>query len=750
MASSKDITHPFDDLEAAYFESGLSRHCFQEQHLGGVQLSRPLVSVCLADERHRALSRMQLAYLISLDPQGRLSDANLAFCHAIGSPLEELLGTPMATFLHPEDREEVIQALQQLEQPPAQPRGTHRWVSPHGPLWVEWEAVATYQPDGRVKTVQVFGYDLTRQKEQQAQLEQRLRETQALAEINLQLNQQFDPDPILESIAGYTLSLIPAVERAVLHVYDANKEVLVPAAFAGSSESEQITLMMARGSGIAGKVIEQRRLINVGDIASDPRYLPAPGPQPFKSLMVVPIQDERQVFGTLSVQSRRAGAFDGNSERILSQLCASAATALQKAYQTKQERMRHQVLDSFGKMETPLYLTFNLAEVLDQILSYALSSGLIKSANIMLVQGEEAIILDHAGYASFPGAEQMLTNAHYSLDAPYFQEMLRTGSAVWIDDTQKDPRWRILPNTDQLGIRSYAAAPLKVGDRIIGFLNADSPNPGAFNQETAQLLEFIAEHAAIAIQNARLYESLVQKGEEARRTRERLSQAEKLAALGRMLSTVVHEINNPLQSIQNCLYILEKELTTVDGAYDFYDVALSEVKRISDLVVSLREIQKGGHVTHLAPVDLNALLNKVHALVTFQLNQNHVTWEQGEIPGDLRILADADQLTQVFLNLVLNAIDAMAGQGGTLSVELLSRPEEQKTGLRIADTGPGIDPQLANQLFNPFFTTKSDGMGLGLAVCEEIIRNHNGRISLDSRLGSGAAFTVWLDSVPAE
>lgn len=750
MKSSRDPAHHLEDLENTCFDTGSSQHCLEEQHPGGHPRSNPLANVCLPAERHRALSRLRNAFLITLDPYLRLAGANPAFTQSQGSPLEDLVGTSIADFLHPDDRQEVVHALYQLDHPPAHPHGIHRLKSPAGTLWVDWEAVATYHPDDQVRTIQIFAYNLTQHKEQQDRLEQHLREAQAMADINRQLNQQLDPDPILESIVHYALTLLPTVERAVLHVYDPDKEVLVPAAFAGWMEAEQITLMMARGSGIAGLAIENRGLINVGDIRFDPRYLPAPGPQPFRSLLVVPIQNDQQVFGTISVQSRSAHAFDADSERVLNQLCFSAALALKNAYQYKRERMRRQLLETFASMDYSQYLNFNLAEVLDHILEHTLSSGLISSANIMLIQGEQAVILDHAGYDYSPGADQMLTNARFSLDLPYFQQMLHTGEPVWSADILNDPLWRVLPGTRELRLRSYAAAPIKVAGHVIGFINADSPSPGAFNHDTAQLLDLIADHTATAIQSARLYESLVQKAEEERRTRDRLTQAEKLAALGRMLSTVVHEINNPLQSIQNCLYILEKESTTLPSASGFFDVALSEVERLSDLVLSLREMHKGGHVTHLAPVELNALLGKVRALVTFQLEQNDVTWDQDEFPAGLLILGDADQLTQVFLNLVLNAIDAMAAQGGTISLELLTRPKEHKVGLRIADTGPGIDPGLANNIFNPFFTTKNEGMGLGLAVCDEIIRNHNGRITLDSRLGTGAAFTVWLDALPDE
>jgi two-component system sporulation sensor kinase A len=147
----------------------------------------------------------------------------------------------------------------------------------------------------------------------------------------------------------------------------------------------------------------------------------------------------------------------------------------------------------------------------------------------------------------------------------------------------------------------------------------------------------------------------------------------------------------------------------------------------------------------VGPLELAKLLEEVHVLLATQLKNSSVKWKpEIEKYARLRVNGVADQLKQVFLNISLNAIEAMAPSGGDLMVSLVISKDRRQAGIRFRDTGPGIAPDVISKLYEPFHTTKDKGLGLGLPICYDIVQRHDGRIDVDSQLGKGATFTVWL------
>jgi PAS domain S-box-containing protein len=703
-------------------------------------------------KRYQSLTGSHLAYVVRMDAEGRIRFVNQALCQLSGKSCEELEGMRLTELLHPEDVPAVEQNLRALDRPPFLRRGLSRLRTPQATHWVEWESHAIRDWEGQVLEIQLVLQDVTRFKAVESELEQRLQEARTLAAINRALNETLELEPVLELIVTSTRDLIPNAGQAVLHLYKPEKDLLLPAATAGLQGDRNATLMLSKERGVAGLALAGKKLVSVGDTSQDPRYVPLAGEggKP-TSLMVAPILNAGRVLGTISVQSPRPNAFRAEHERILSELAVSAAIALNNAQMYEKERRQRQLLEALSDSETAIHQSLDLDRVLDSILDHTLWLVPANAANIMLVRDDCAFIVRHRGYDYLPDADQKLKQATFSLQAPFFKQMLQTGQAVWVPDVTQEPDWVEFPEAHGMKIRSYAAAPLKAADRILGFINVDSQQPHAFDQATLRRLQMVAEHAASAIQNAHLHQDLLQALKEERQARENLSQAEKLATLGRMITTVIHEINNPLQSLQNCLYILEEESTVVPEAEPFFDVALSEIDRLSRVVNQLRQVQKSGPQIEKREVSLQQVLDKVRLLVARQLQQNQVEWVQETPPEEVSVSADRDMLTQLFLNLVLNAVEAMSGQpGGQITLRLLLNAADRELGVSIADTGPGIAPQVVNELFDPFVTTKPEGLGLGLAVCYDIVHSHGGRITLDSRQGSGTCFTVWLPQTERE
>ncbi len=228
---------------------------------------------------------------------------------------------------------------------------------------------------------------------------------------------------------------------------------------------------------------------------------------------------------------------------------------------------------------------------------------------------------------------------------------------------------------------------------------------------------------------------------------DQLVQAEKLAALGRMLASITHEINNPLQTIKNSLYLLQADTDPNDQDWQYLEIASGETKRISNLVAQLREIYRPTRMAPSTSFDLLATIKEVQGLLRSQSEKGHVEWYLEAPTNDQRyVVGDKDQIKQVFINICNNAIEAMQPTGGRLEVTFSqSGAETPEKGVIIRDTGPGISDEYLERMFEPFQTTKTKGVGLGLAISYEIIQRHEGRLTARN-YGNGAEFAVWLRS----
>jgi len=291
---------------------------------------------------------------------------------------------------------------------------------------------------------------------------------------------------------------------------------------------------------------------------------------------------------------------------------------------------------------------------------------------------------------------------------------------------------------------------LVISDETIGFLNAGHSEPNFFDEKHRTMLESLARHASVAIQNARLLDELKKALEKEQGMRDQLVHADKLAALGKMVTVIAHEINNPIQTVKNTFYLLEDQIIPGSPAVEYLKMASAEADRISDLVAQLRGTYAPGSKA-IARVNVMALLVEVHDLLAPQLKKQQVEWCQADGLQPYTVLAVRNNIKQVFINLCLNAMEAMeADQKGKLTVGLRASPDGQSVGVDFHNTGPPISDESLPLIFEPFFTTKRNGSGLGLSISYDIIRQHQGEILVESVPGKGVTFTVWLPLVPGE
>ncbi len=219
-------------------------------------------------------------------------------------------------------------------------------------------------------------------------------------------------------------------------------------------------------------------------------------------------------------------------------------------------------------------------------------------------------------------------------------------------------------------------------------------------------------------------------------------QHETFVASGKLAATIAHEVNTPLQAIQNFLYLAQHADDTKRESY--LSLVSDEIDRIGSIMSQLLDLYRSENPTNVDTIDINGLIQRVLLLTSGTLSKHRITVERHLLPDLPTLAGRTDQLIQVLLNLIMNAVDAMA-DGGTLRLTTaIPDTDIPQVVIEVSDTGSGISDKVRARIFEAFFTTKSHGTGLGLAIIRKIIEQHHGTITVDSVPGSGSTFTITL------
>lgn len=311
---------------------------------------------------------------------------------------------------------------------------------------------------------------------------------------------------------------------------------------------------------------------------------------------------------------------------------------------------------------------------------------------------------------------------------------------------------------------SALLAPLRVeGQRFGALVLYGGVHAHLYHPRDLPFIQALADLAAVAIdelnqrtraadlqRDLALTQSLHAEAEARLNTAQaQLLQSAKLAAVGELSASVAHEINNPLYAARNSLYLVEQDLPEEAPQRAFLTIAQQELGRIARIITRMRDFYRPTKA-ELAATNINSLLRETLELVQTHMRHSHIN-AASDLSADIpSIVAHADQLRQVFLNIILNACDAMP-DGGDLRVKtrlVQARSEAPMTiEIDICDTGAGIPPEHRPHLFEPFYTTKAHGTGLGLAISAHIITQHGGRILVESELCQGTTFSILLPTI---
>jgi len=299
------------------------------------------------------------------------------------------------------------------------------------------------------------------------------------------------------------------------------------------------------------------------------------------------------------------------------------------------------------------------------------------------------------------------------------------------------------------GLKSIAVIPVLVGGKPFGVWIAGSNEKEVLDGADLRTLVTFANQAGLTIERAQLYDRLFRRAaaqeealRELRAAQDHLVRSERLHSMGRLAASIAHEVNNPLQAVRTCLELSLEEIE-LDQPVDRENVEMAcrEIERVTRLIHRLNNLQRPAGREQRS-VDINATLKEVLSLMGKQFARAQVVVQTDSSPNLPPVMGHSDQLAQVFLNLALNALEAMPA-GGTLSVATECFNDEW---LRVTftDNGVGISPETLSHIFEPFYTTKAKGLGLGLTVSLTIVEAHGGHLQLRSKADEGTACEISL------
>jgi len=398
---------------------------------------------------------------------------------------------------------------------------------------------------------------------------------------------------------------------------------------------------------------------------------------------------------------------------------------------------RYDYRETLSKLSKAMVSILDLQSLTNRIFETITQTMGVEKASLFLWDEEKG------AYSLFESKNVNVTTTNPLLpkDDPLPRYLQKMGEIIIREELAKRgniPELKYIVNMMSL-MGAEASIPLISKGQLIGMLNLGYKfNKDIYSHEDIELLSTLANQTAIAVENARLYEDL-------KKSKSYIRRADRLASLGTLTAGLAHEIRNPLVSIKTLTQLLPERLEDEEFRDQFLKIASGEVDRIATLVEELLDLAKPSD-PKLGFEDINTILDGMILLVSTETKKKKVDILRGYASDLPPVQIDREQMKQVFLNILLNAIQATSENGKiTVKTRSFTKPGgEPFVQVECTDTGCGIPPENIEEIFNPFFTTKSTGSGLGLSISHQIIQEHQGYIDVESQWGRGSSFFINL------
>jgi len=476
-----------------------------------------------------------------------------------------------------------------------------------------------------------------------------------------------------------------------------------------------------------------------------------------RSALIVPMKYRGSVIGALIIESSRAEAFNQYDEHLMVVITSHLAGLIEytRLREEAEGRARslsliHEVVQQVIGLTNKKEVAQITADLLAQYFKYEL-------ATILFIDDEQKFSIQGIGGTYAEPVKRAIMQEGFIKKDGITGRVVQTGESMLVNDTSQEKLYKPIKGWEA---GSEICVALKEGETVLGVIDVESHNHNAFTHNDLVAMESLAGILASVVSSANQYQKLQETVRQLRSTQvelstrmeaqrsaeNRLVQAAKLAAVGEMAAGIAHELNNPLTTVTGFSEIVLEELSSDSEHREELEMVLREARRASDVVRRLLDFSRQGERVRTS-ADLNEIVKDVIALTRHLIQNNNVqlhTMLDEKLPW---VSIDRDQMKQVLLNLIHNALQAMPSGGELTVATMTSRREEREwIGLSIRDSGTGITSVDQDRIFEPFFTTKGDhgGTGLGLSVTYGIVSDHGGSIEVLSELNKGSTFIVWL------
>ncbi len=401
---------------------------------------------------------------------------------------------------------------------------------------------------------------------------------------------------------------------------------------------------------------------------------------------------------------------------------------------------------ALARLSSLVNSSLDLTEVLDNAMNYVEELTNAETSSIFEVDYERDELRFRLARGKWGSKAQEIRLA---MGEGIAGRVAREGKPILVPDVEQEKRFT--PRVDAhtgFKTRSIICVPIKHKGRLIGVLEVLNKRGGPFDEDDVELLTVVSNQIGVAMENARLYERLRERftltTEELKKTEQKVIHSERMVALARLSQGVAHEVRNPVMSIGGFAKRIKQKLPSDNPVHKYADIIIKEAARLEKMVRDIEDYSKMRE-PRFGEVNLEELVK--HALEDWQANGALAKIDMRlNLPDDETTFPGDEELLRLVLNnLFQNAAEAMASEG-ILSVVAYS--EVREVIIRVADTGRGIPSEKLPLIFDPFFTSNTQGSGLGLATVHRIVNGHNGAISVNSTPGEGTEFRIQLPSYP--
>ncbi len=639
---------------------------------------------------------------------------------------------------------------------------------------------------GIIKNAQLYG-----------QLKRKLQEQTRIYEVGKALSSTLNLDELLDLISKTSVELTNA-RGCVLRLLNRDQTELEIKSSYGDVVTKTNSPGRKLGEGIAGLVAQRGTPIRIDNITSELLEMEVIKSMEH-SLTCVPITGKEGVIGTIAAFDKNP---DGNDHRfseddvnLLTSFAGHAAIAIEHA--RFYERMEELALDNLLRLRelsilyhinTAMRSTMRLNKLLRIILTgVTIGGGLGFNRAILLMVNERAQTLKGIlGVGPSSGEEanqiwqsnirQQKTLVEMMVDVPDEEEyeetsFEKTAKSIWMQLTSdqgifartvlEKRSFNVTEKSQEIKESQYivnlleasrfATVPLIVRDKVIGVIYVDNKyNNVPISEDDMNFLQMFANQAALAIENAMLYSNLEKRNQELRTVQDQLVQTEKMTALGKMSATIAHEIRNPLICVGGFARRLLKDESLRGKSRKYVNIIAEESIRLENILQDILTFSRDIKM-RFEECNVNNVIKSALDILTLEITDREVEVNTCFYTELNTIMADTQHLKQVFINLITNALQQVPEKKGLINI-MTYNTLSAKGGVTIefSDNGGGISPEIIDNIFNPFFTTKGTGTGLGLAIIRKIIDNHKGNINVRNRPGVGITFVINLPLDPTK